>query len=137
MAGAATVSIKVNVTGLGSDVEVTNSKTMTVPVEYQAGYTVLTTATATALQLFALVDHFDLDDIFGVYIKAEVGTVYITVDTAGTGTITATTADLLLNVGEACYLPININTAANLGLLVDGSAVTAAISWLILARVSA
>jgi len=134
MAGVATVSIKVEVTGLGSDVEVSNSKIMTVPVEYQSGYTVLTTATATALQLFALVDHFDLDDIFGVYIKAEVGTVYITVDTAGIGTITSSTADLVLNVGESCYIPVN--PAGNLGMLVDGSAATAAISWLILAKVT-
>lgn len=135
MAGEATVSIKVEVTGLGDDVEVSNSKVMTVPVEIQSGYTVLTGATAAALQLFALVDHFDLDDIYGVYIKAVVGSVYILVDTAGTTTFNAAAADLVLNVGEACYLPIN--PAGNLGLAIDGSAATAAISWLILAKVTA
>jgi hypothetical protein len=135
MAGEAKVTIRVDVTGLGSPCAVSNSKAMTTPVEWQSGYTVLTAATTTALQLFDLVDHFDLDDIYGVYIKAEVGTVYITVDTAGTGTITSTTADLVLNVGEACYIPVN--PGGNLGMLIDGSAVTAAISWLILAKVTA
>lgn len=135
MAGEAKVTIMVEVTGLDSPCMVANLKTMTVPVEYQSGYTVLTAATTTALQLFDLVDHFDLDDIYGVYIKAVVGTVYITIDTAGTGTITSSTADLVLNVGEACYIPVN--PGGNLGMLIDGSAVTAAISWLVLAKVTA
>lgn len=135
MAGIATVTIRVDLEGLGSDFTISNSKVMTVPVEWQSGYTVLTAATTTALQLFDLVDHFDLDDIFGVYIKAAVGTVYITVDTAGTGTITSSTADSVLNVGEAEYFAVNPD--GNLGLIVDGSAVTAAISWLVLAKVTA
>ncbi len=135
MAGEATVTIRVDLTGLGSDYTVSNTKAMTVPVEWQSGYTVLTAATSTALELFALVDHFDLDDIYGVYIKAEVGTVYILVDTAGTTTFNAAAADLVLNVGEACYLPIN--PAGNLGLSIDASAATAAISWVILAKVNA
>ena len=135
MAGAATVTITVGVTGLGSDFTVTNTKIMTVPVEWQSGYTVLTAATTTALQLFDLVDHFDLDDIYGVYIKAEAGTVYIAIDTAGTATLTSSTADLVLNVGEADY--ISINPAGNLGMAVDASAVTAAISWVVLAKVTA
>ena len=135
MAGEATVTIRVDVTGLGSDFTISNSKVMTAPVEWQSGYTVLTNATSAGLQLFALVDHFDLDDIYGVYIKAVVGTVYISVDTADTGTITSTTADLVLNVGEACYIPVN--PGGNLGMVVDGSAVTAAISWLVLAKVTA
>ena len=135
MAGQASVTITVGVTGLGSDYTVTNTKVMTVPVEWQSGYTVLTAATSTALELFALVDHFDLDDIYGVYIKAEVGTVYILVDTAGTTTFNASAADLVLNVGEADY--ISINPAGNLGLSIDASAATAAISWLVLAKVNA
>ena len=135
MAGVAKVAINVKITGLGEDYETSNSQTMTVPVEYQSGYTVLTAATTTALQLFALVDHFDLDDIYGVYLKAVVGTVYIAVDTSGTGTITSSTADLVLNVGEACYIPVNPD--GNLGMLVDGSAVTAAIKWVVLAKVTA
>lgn len=135
MAGQATVTITVGVTGLGSDYTVTNTKIMTVPVEWQSGYTVLTAATTTALALFDLIDHFDLDDIYGIYIKAEVGTVYILVDTAGTTTFNAAAADLVLNVGEADY--ISINPAGNLGLCIDGSAATAAISWLVLAKVTA
>ena len=133
MAGAATVDIKVKVTGLGNNITKTNSVTMTVPVEVQDGYMVLSTATATAYQLFDADEvHFDLDKIYGVYIKAEVGTVYILVDTAGSTTFAAAAADLVLNVGEACYLPIN--PAGNLGLAVDASAATAAISWVILAK---
>lgn len=135
MAGQATVTISVDLTGLGSDYTVSNTKAMTVPVEWQSGYTVLTAATSTALALFDLTDHFDLDDIYGVYIKAEVGTVYILVDTAGTSTFAAAAADLVLNVGEACYLPIN--PAGNLGLSIDASAATAAISWVVLAKVTA
>ena len=135
MAGAASVTITVNLTGLGSDLTVSNTKVMTVPVEWQSGYTVLTAATTTALALFDLIDHFDLDDIYGIYIKAEVGTVYIMVDTAGTTPFAAAAADLVLNVGEACYLPIN--PAGNLGLSIDASATTAAISWLVLAKVTA
>ena len=135
MAGIATVSIKVNVTGIGDELTKQNSVTMTVPVEMQSGYTVITTATTTAIALFANVDHFDLDDIYGVYLKAEVGTILIAVDTVGTATLTSATADLVLNVGEACYIPIN--PAGNLGLVIDGTAVTAAVSWLILAKVTA
>ena len=130
MAGAATVSINVKVTGLGDTVEVDNGVTMTVPVEVQQGYTVLATAGTTAIQLFDMIDHIALAKIYGVYIKAVVGTVYITVDTALTVALTSLTADLVLNVGEACYLPIN--PAGNLGLVVDGSAVTAAIQWMVL-----
>lgn len=130
MAGAATVDIKVKVTGLGDTVELDSSCTMTVPVEVQTGYTVLATAGTTALQLFDMVDHIALAKIYGVYIKAVVGTVYIGVDTAGTATLTSATADLVLNVGESCYLPINPD--GNLGLTVDGSATSAAIQWVIL-----
>ena len=133
MAGAAVVDIKVKVTGIGDDVVANSSATMTVPVEVQKGYTVLSTATTTAVQLFDEIDHIALAKIYGVFIKAVVGTVYIGVDTAGTGTLTSATADLVLNVGESCYLPIN--PAGNLGLTVDGSAVTAAIEWMILGKV--
>jgi hypothetical protein len=132
MAGAATQTITLTVTGIGDSLTFTNTKAMTVPVACQHGYTVLSTATTTALQLFAMVDHIALTKIYGVYLKAEVGTVYILVDTAGTTTFAAAAADLVLNAGEACYLPIN--PAGNLGLCIDGSAVTAAISWAILGQ---
>ena len=132
MAGAATEDIKVKVTGLGDTVEFDNSVTMTVPVEVQSGYTVLTTATTTALQLFDLIDHIALDKIYFVYIKAIVGTVYVTADTAGTGTLTSATAQFVLNTGE--FDSYSINPDGNLGLLVDGSAVTAAIQWMVLGK---
>lgn len=132
MAGSAKVTISVNVSGLGEEINISNAKTMTVPVEVQSGYTVIATATTTAIQLFDMIDHIALAKIYGVYIKAEVGTIYITVDTAGTGTITSLTADLVLNVGESCYLPIN--PAGNLGLVVDASAITDAFSWTILGK---
>ncbi len=128
----AKVTIKLEVSGLGNDITVSNAKTMTVPVEIQNGYTVVTTAGVTAIQLFDMIDHIALDKIYGVYIKAEVGTIYLTVDTAGTGTLTSATADLVLNVGEACYLPIN--SAGNLGLVVDAAAITDAFSWVILGK---
>lgn len=132
MAGVCTVDIKVKVTGLGDDVVANSSVTMTVPVEVQKGYTVLSTATTTGLQLFDEIDHIALAKIYGVFIKAVVGTVYLAPDTAGTGTLTSATAGAVLNVGEACYIPINPDS--NLGLVVDGSAVTAAIEWMILGK---
>lgn len=132
MAGVATVSMKLKITGLGSDFEVSNQVAMTVPVEYQNGYTVVETATTTAIQLFDMIDHIALAKIYGVYIKAEVGTIYITVDTAGTGTITSSTADLVLNVGESCYIPVN--PSGNLGMIIDAAAVTDAFSWVVLGK---
>ena len=132
MAGVAVVDIKVKVTGIGDDVVANSSATMTVPTEVQKGYTVLATATTTAVQLFDAIDHIALAKIYGVFIKAVVGTIYIAVDTAGTATLTAATADFVLNVGESCYLPIN--PAGNLGLTVDASAVTGAIEWMVLGK---
>ena len=132
MAGVAKVTIKVDVTGIGEEISIDNTKTMTVPVEVQSGYTVVATATTTAIQLFDMIDHIALAKIYGTYIKAEVGTIYITVDTTGTDTITSATADLVLNVGEACWLPIN--PGGNLGLVVDAAAVTDAFSWCVLGK---
>lgn len=131
MAGAAVVKIEVDVTGLGTAIAVSNTKTMTVPVEVQSGYTILPIATA-AIQLFDMIDHIILANIYGVYIKSESGTVLISIDTAGTTILTAATADLVLNVGESCYLPIN--PAGNLGLVINGLVATDAASWLILGK---
>ena len=128
MAGALTVTIKAELTGLGDTITLDNEATMTVPVEHQEGYTVVETATTTAIQLFDMIDHIALAKIYGVYLKAESGTIYITVDTAGTTSITSTTADLILNEGEAAWLPINPD--GNLGLVIDASAVTDAFSWM-------
>ncbi len=133
MAGVATLTTTLTVTGLGDNRTFTNTKALTVPVAMQDGYTVLATATTTALQLFAMVDHIALAKIYLVWIKAEVGTVYILPDTAGTATFAAAAADFIINAGEAHSFPIN--PAGNLGFCIDGSAVTAAISWVILGQV--
>lgn len=132
MAGVATIVTSITVTGLGDDISKTNTKIVTVPVAAQAGYTVLTAATTTALQLFDLVDHFALTKIYLVYIKCVVGTVYLLPDTSGTTTFLAAAADLVLNTGESAILPIN--PAGNLGFSVDAAAVTDAIEWVILAK---
>jgi hypothetical protein len=132
MAGIATLSIKLDVTGIGDEITLENSIAMTVPVEKITGYTIVDTATITAIQLFTDITKIALAKTYGVYIKAQVGTIYIILNTVDTTTFTSTTADLVLNVGEACYLPIN--PAANLGLKIDGSAVTAAFSYCILGK---
>lgn len=132
MAGAAVLRTNLKVTGLGNDVEMDNTVTLTVPVEVQQGFTVVATATTTAIQLFDMVDHIALAKIYGTYLKAEVGTIFISVDTAGTGTITASTADLVLNVGESCYIPVN--PGGNLGMVVDAAAITDSFSWMILGK---
>ena len=130
MAGQATLAISLKVTGIGDDIDVANSQTLTVPVEVQKGYVVVATATTTAIQLFDFITAIALAKIYGVYIKAEVGTIYITPDTAGTGTITSATADLVLNTGEATYIPVN--PSGNLGMIIDAAAVTDAFSYIIL-----
>jgi hypothetical protein len=120
------------VTGIGDDETKTTTKASTVPVQKQSGYTILANATSSALQLFDLVDHFALAKIYFVYIKCVVGTVYINVDTAGTTTFAEAAADLVLNTGEPCLLPIN--PAGNLGLAIDAAAATDAIEWMVLAK---
>ena len=132
MAGAATLSVSLKVTGIGDEVLMANTQALTVPVECQKGYVVVATATTTAIQLFDFITAIALAKIYGVYIKAEVGTIYITADTAGTGTITSTTAVHVLETGEATYIPVN--AAGNLGMVVDAAAVTDAFSYVILGK---
>lgn len=132
MAGALTVTTTVTLTGLGRTVNLTEASTMTVPVEHQEGYTVVTTATTTAIQLLAMVDHIALAKIYGIFLKAESGTIYVTPDASGTGTITATTAELILNEGESCWLPVNPNgTGGVTGCVVDAASTADAFSWVI------
>lgn len=132
MAGVATVTTALKVTGLGDDVNLTNEKEVTVPVAQQGGYSVIATAQVTAIQLFDLVDHFALDEIFLVYIKAIVGKIFINVDTAGTATFAEAAAGLVLNEGEAKTL--SINPLGNLGLTIDGDTVASAMKWHVLAK---
>jgi len=132
MAGKATITVNVNVTGIGDNIDVSNTKAITVPVEVVHGFTVVATAQTTAIALGSITEHIALAKTIGIYIKAEVGTIYINVDTAGTGTFAAAAADLVLNQSEACFLPIN--PAGNLGVQIDASAVTDAFSWIVLAK---
>jgi len=125
MAGALKVTIRANLTGLGKEININPGEaTMTTPVEHGGSgkYIVHATAQETAIQVSELFPQIALAKMYGVYIKAEAGTIYIMVDTAGTTTFAAAAADLVLNVGEACWLPIN--PAGNLGLTIDASAVT-------------
>ncbi len=132
MAGALIVTTTVSLTGLGSTVSKTEASTMTVPVAHQEGYTVVTTATTTAIQLLAMVDHIALAKIYGIFIKAESGTIFVTPDTSGTGTITASTAELVFNEGEAGWLPVNPNgTGGVTGCLIDAVSTADAFSWVI------
>ena len=131
MAGALKLTIKADVTGLGEEINIdTGVVTMTVPVEHGGSgkYVIHATATTTAMQLSELFPQLALAKIYGVYIKAEVGTIYIMLNTAGTTTFGVTTADLALNAGEAVYLPINPDLTIANGMTIDASAVTDAFS---------
>ena len=129
MAGELKVRTIAKLTGLGDEVVMDSDEvTMTVPVAHQEGYSVVDGQT-TAIALFDMVDHILLADIYGVFIQAKVGSIYILLNTAGTATFAPAAADLVLNVGESCWLPISPTN--NAGLKIDGSAATAAFSWMI------
>lgn len=133
MAGVATAKINIKVTGLGDTVEMNSdfdAETLTVPVELAKGYVVVSTATTTAIQLSDIAPQIALAKMYRLYVKSEVGTIFMTIDTAGTGTITSLTADMSLKVGESCIIPIN--SSGNLGFLFDAAAVTDAFSWVLL-----
>ena len=132
MAGASSVVTKLTVTGLGDTRELTNTKTITVPVEQAGSYTVMSTAQVTALQLSNLAPQIALTKMYMLYVKAVVGTIYIQVDTAGTTTFVAADAHLVLNVGEACILPLN--PAGNAGVAFDAAAATDAMKWHLLGK---
>ncbi len=135
MAGIATVKINVKVAGLGDEVEMNpdfDAVTMTVPVEVASGYVIVATATTTALQLSDLAPQIALAKMYGLYVKAKVGTIYIQVDTAGTTTFGSAAAHITLNVGEPCYIPIN--PGGNLGVTFDAAAITDAFEWLLLGK---
>ena len=134
MAGALIVTTKVDITGLGGEVNLSEIITMTVPVEHQEGYTIVSTAQTLngAIQLFDMIEHIALNKIYGLFLKAEVGTIYVLPDTAGVVKVTSVLAELILNVNEACWLPIN--PTANLGCKIDAAAVTDAFSWMIVGK---
>ncbi len=132
MAGVLKVTTKVSITGLGEEVAIENEATMAVPVEHQEGYTVVEAAQITAIQLFDMVDHIALAKIYGVYIKAEVGTIYVLPDTAGTATFLSTDAQFIHNAGEGNWYPVNPD--GNLGFKIDASAIIDAFSWAIVGK---
>ncbi len=137
MAGVLKKTLKLNCSGLGEEVNIdVGEDTLTVPVEHSGSPLYIVHATAQtvggAMQLSDLFPQFALTKIYGVYIKAEVGTIYIQVDTAGTTTFIAADAHLVLLVGEDCFLPIN--PAGNLGVAIDASAITDAFSIAVWAK---
>jgi len=130
--GAFKLTIKGNITGLGEEINFGDDNvTMTVPVEVLTGYTIVEGATTISIALLAGITNIALAKVYGVYIKAEVGTIYILLQTDGTATVTAATADLVLNVGESCYLAYNGGKTGVAGIAVNASAATDAFSWAI------
>ena len=132
MPGAASIITKLTVTGLGTTIELPNTKILTVPVQKSSDYTIMSTAQITALQISDLVPQIALAKMFLLYIKAVVGTIYVQVDTAGTTTFAAAAAHLVIKQGEA--FPIPINQAGNLGVAIDAAAATNAMEWLLLGK---
>jgi len=132
MAGVATLTTKLKVTGLDDDVNLETEKILTVPTEHAGSYTIVATAQVTALQISDLAPQIALAKMYCLYIKAVVGTIYVQVDTAGTTTFAAAAAHLVINTGEAYAIPIN--PAGNLGVAIDASAVTAAFKWELLGK---
>ena len=127
MAGALTVRRIINSTGLGEEFTIDiDAVTQTVPVEHggKGRYVIHHTATTTALQLSTLFPQLALAKIYKVYIKAEVGTIYIMLNTAGATTFGVTTADLALAEGEDVDLPVNPDLTAANGMTIDAAAVT-------------
>ena len=132
MAGVAKVKINVKVTGLGDDVEINpdfDSETLTVPTERSFDYVIVDTATTTALQLSTLAPKIALAKMDTLYIKAEVGTIYVSLDTAGTTSITSATAQIVLTVGTSML--VHLNQGGNLGVVIDAAAVTDAFSYIL------
>lgn len=131
MAGSTAVEFKLRSTGLGSDVDFTEDVTLTdVPVERGGGtgsYVIISTAQTTALQLSDLAPHIALAKMTYFYLKAEVGDIYIQWDTAGTTTFAEAAAHSVVSAGD--FIFVCLNPAGNLGVCIDGSAVTSAFTW--------
>ena len=139
MAGAATSSMTLEVTGLGQtrtfgvDTEGNAEDiTNTVPIELASGYVVVATATSTAIQLSTLAPQIALTKMTYLYIKAKAGTIYVVLDTAGTTTFAEAAADIVIQNGDFNY--ISINPAGNAGVTIDASAVTDAFEWALLGK---
>ena len=132
MAGVAIAKINVKITGLGDTIEANpdfDSKTLTVPTERASDYIIVATATTTALQLSTLAPQIALAKMDALYIKAEVGTIYVSLDTSGTTSITSATAQITLTVGTSML--VHLNQGGNLGVVIDAAAVTDAFSYIL------
>lgn len=129
MAGVAKVGITVDVTGIGEEVHIATGKvTVDVPTEHGGSGRYIIHATGggsgTAIQLTELFPQLTMAQVYGVYIKAEVGTIYIMLNTSGTTAFPSTTADLRLGVGESAYIPTNYDITTANGMTIDSAANT-------------
>ena len=138
MAGSLIVKTEITLAGIATESNVPNTAALaTAPIEYKKGRTVLSGApSSAAVALLANVTDIPLANVFGVYIKAEVGTIYITLQEDGTvyTTCTAIAADMILLVGEDVYIPYNCGKTGVKGIQVNGSAATAEFSYIILGK---
>lgn len=132
MAGEASAITKLTVTGLGNTVELTNTKTLTTPIEQAGSYTVMSTAQVTALQISELAPQIALTKMYSLYIKAEVGTIYVKPNLASTSTFDETGAVLELKEGRSTEIPLN--PANNAGVAIDAAAITDAMTWHVLGK---
>ena len=130
--GALKITTKVNLTGLGEEINLGGDEvTMTVPVEYQKGYVITDAYDSESLQISNLASELDLTAMYGLYIKAESGIIYVKCNTAGVVAIDSTDAELTYNKGEDDWLPINPDS--NAGIVINGDSATAAFSWMAVA----
>lgn len=132
MAGAASQTTKLTITGLGETIELTTTKTLTVPVETAGSYTIISTAQTTALQISDLAPQIPLAKMYALYIKAVVGTILVQVDTAGTTTFAQAAAHHVFKQGEGFTLPLNPD--GNLGVVIDALAAIDAMEWQLLGK---
>lgn len=127
MAGILKAQIKIQSSGLGEEFTIDRGEqTLEVPVEHggKGRYIIHKTATTAALQFSNLFPQADLTKVYLVYIKAEVGTIYVKLNTAGIATFDETTAHLALIAAKGGEEPINVNPDSNAGITIDASAVT-------------
>lgn len=132
MAGVALSKINLKVTGLGDTIEANpdwDTVTNAVPTEVVSGYLIVATATTTAIQLSDIAPQIALAKMDVLYIKAEVGTIYVILDTAGTTTFGSATADIALTVGKEMF--IHLNQSGNAGVVIDAAAITDAFSFVL------
>lgn len=138
MSGALKIRTIINCSGLGEEYTIdTGEVTMTVPVEHggQGKYIIHHTATTTALQLSTLFPQLALAKIYAVYIKAEVGTIYIMLNTADTTTFGVTTADITIGEGEHDFILVNPDLTTANGMTIDAAAETDAFTITAFAKI--